>query len=193
MKSAYYFVNGLTVYRLLMAPVLATLAYAGNESLFRWLLPVSFFTDMLDGWLARKLNVTSETGTRLDSIADDLTICASVFALFIFRSSFAEEQKWVLYSLLLLFLLQNITAVWKYKKLTSFHTYSAKLSALLQGCFLILLFILPQPVYILFYAAALITAVDLIEEIILTLILPSWKANVKGLYWVLQEKKEKKI
>jgi cardiolipin synthase len=76
----------------------------------------------------------------------------------------------------------------RYGKISSFHTYMAKLAALMQGSFLILLFFLQEPVYVLFYIAFFVTVIDLIEEIILVLLLPVWQTNVKGLYWVLKKK-----
>jgi hypothetical protein len=36
----------------------------------------------------------------------------------------------------------------------------------------------------LFYAAAIVTMLDLCEEIALVIILPQWKSDVKGLYEV---------
>ncbi len=74
--------------------------------------------------------------------------------------------------------------------MTSFHTYLAKVAAILQGIFLILIFHLPDPVYTLFYIASFITMLDLLEEIILILILPIWEANVKGIYWVMRKQKQ---
>jgi cardiolipin synthase (CMP-forming) len=90
--------------------------------------------------------------------------------------------------LLVLFIIQTILALMQYGKISSFHTYAAKCAALLQGSFLILLFFLPQPPEILFYVAFAVTAIDLIEEIILVILLKEWKANVKGLYWLLRSK-----
>lgn len=43
-----------------------------------------------------------------------------------------------------------------------------------------------------YYIAAFITAIDLIEEIILVFLLPEWETNVKGLYWVLKKKRKTK-
>jgi len=40
----------------------------------------------------------------------------------------------------------------------------------------------------LFYVAALITFLDLAEEIILVFVLKEWKTDVKGLYYVLKDK-----
>ena len=49
----------------------------------KWFFPLYFFaglTDMLDGWLARKMSWTSPFGTFLDSLADLLFFLASSFS-----------------------------------------------------------------------------------------------------------------
>src|SRR5258705_11677730 len=134
-KRNYYIVNGITVYRLIAAPVLIVLIFTGNVEIFKWLLPVSFFTDMIDGYLARKFKVISLMGAKLDSIADDLTVVAGIVGLFVLKISFIQDEIIWISVLLGLFLLETILALIKYRKLSGFHTYSAKVSALLQGCF----------------------------------------------------------
>jgi len=81
-------------------------------------------------------------------------------------------------------------AIKRYGRQTSFHTYGAKLAALVQGVFLILFFFLPKPLYALFYLALIVTAGELIEEILLIFVLPKWKTDVKGLFWVLKHQKK---
>jgi CDP-diacylglycerol--glycerol-3-phosphate 3-phosphatidyltransferase len=185
-KTAYKIINGITLYRLLAAPFLFYLAFAGRIDLFKWLLPISFFTDLIDGFLARKFKVTSELGSRLDSIADDLTILASIAALFLFKKEFTIDQSFILTILFSLFIIQVLVSFVRYRKTTSFHTYLAKASAILQGSFLILMFLLPDPIYWLFYLASFVTFFELVEEIILVILLPKWQINVRGLYWVLK-------
>ncbi|WP_432328489.1 hypothetical protein ACRQ5D_04690 [Mucilaginibacter sp. P25] len=87
--------------------------------------------------------------------------------------------------------MQNCMALIRYGKLTSFHTYAAKVASVLQGVFLVLVFFLPEPVPFLFYLTAGLTIIDLAEEILLVLILPQWQANVKGLYWMLRQIKKR--
>jgi cardiolipin synthase len=190
-RRSFYIVNGITLYRLIAAPVMIVLIFTGNIEIFKWLLPVSFFTDMVDGYLARKFKVISIIGTKLDSIADDLTIVAAIVGLFVLEPQFIREEIIWIGVLLVLFLFQTILALIKYRKLSGFHTYSAKVSALLQGCFLILIFLLREPVYPLFYLAAILTSIDLIEEVILIFLLPKWEADVKGVYWVLKRKQRR--
>ena len=189
-KQAWYIINGITLYRTVAAPFLLILIFTGQYDIFKWLLGVSFFTDLIDGFLARKYKVTSVLGTRLDSIGDDLTVLVGVIALFVLEGTFIKEHIIVFIILLVLFLVQIIFAFTRYRKMTNFHTYLAKTAALLQGIFLIITFFTDQPNLILFYAAAIVTMLELIEEIILVSLLKHWKANIKGIYWVLKEKSE---
>ncbi|HMH33266.1 MAG TPA: CDP-alcohol phosphatidyltransferase family protein [Puia sp.] len=190
-KRAYYLINGVTLYRLFSAPLLVLMIVYDRPDVFKWLLAVSFLTDAVDGFLARKYKVGSVFGARLDSIADDLTILAAVVGMIAFKKEFLKEEFVLFIFLLALYLFQTILAFIKYRKMTSFHTYGAKVAAVLQGVFLLLLFFLPQPVYILFYLAMIATGAELVEEIILVFLLREWTADVKGLYWVLRKKKSR--
>lgn len=185
--SAWYVINGITLYRIIAAPFLLILLFKNEISLFKWLLALSFFTDLIDGFLARKYKVASVLGTRLDSIGDDLTVLVGMIGLFYLKWAFIKEQKILFIILLLLFLVQVAYAFYRYGKMTNFHTYLAKLAALLQGVFLILVFFTDEPVMALFYAAVIITMLELVEEIILVYLLPTWQINVKGIYWVMKK------
>lgn len=188
-KRSYYIINGITLYRVIAAPVLLVLLFKEEYQLFKWLLLLSFFTDFIDGYLARKFKVTSVIGTRLDSIGDDLTVLVAMIGLFKINPSFIKEQQVYLIVLFILFLAQACFAFIRYRKMTSFHTYLAKLAAFAQGIFLLLVFFLDRPMMFLFYAAVLVTFLELVEEIIIVALLPRWQTNVRGLYWVLKRRK----
>ena len=190
-SRSYYLVNAITLCRIVAAPVLIVLALTGNLNVFKWLLPISFLTDLIDGTLARELQVTSVFGSKLDSIGDDLSFVAAAVGVFAFKLDFILHNIIIIISLIGLYLFETISALVKYGKITSFHTYLAKLAAILQGCFLILLFLLPSPIYWLFYAATFLTIADILEEIIILFYLPVWEADVKGLFWVMQKRKGK--
>lgn len=183
-KRKFYLVNAVTVYRLASAFFLLYLVLDGDRLLFRWLLAISFLTDAIDGYLARRWKVVTEIGSRLDSIADDVTILIAIIGMFAFRPAFVREQLFLIVVLTGLYLLQLALALLRYKKPTSFHTYLAKAAAVAQGFFLVLLFFLPQPNEALFYLAALITFLDLAEEVLLVLLLPTWKTDVRGIFWL---------
>jgi phosphatidylglycerophosphate synthase len=188
-KRSYYIINGITLYRVITAPLLIGLIIFKQLEIFRWLLACSFFTDAIDGYLARRYKVTSLFGAKLDSIGDDLTVFAGLIGIIAFKPEFLTKELPLIILLFVLFLVQVTAALIKYRKITTFHTYAAKLAAILQGSFMILLFFLPEPVYVLFYLAAFVTFFELIEEIILVFLLPKPQSNVKGLYWVTKKKK----
>jgi phosphatidylglycerophosphate synthase len=182
----YYLVNTITIYRLASAPVLIYFALSYQMDVFKWLLAVSFLTDAIDGPIARRYKVTSVMGSKLDSVSDDMTVLAGIMGLIVFRMDFLRQEIVPVALLLALFLVQVSLAFLRFRRMTSFHTYAAKAAAILQGIFLILAFFLPEPSGILFYAAVIITALDLLEEIILVLVIPDWATDVKGLYWVMK-------
>jgi phosphatidylglycerophosphate synthase len=180
-------VNTITFFRIVAFPVLLYLVFANNLIFFRWLLVVSFLTDALDGFLARKLKAHSILGARFDSIGDDLTALAAIIGLFVFQPDFLLKHWLPIAIMLALFLLQTIYAVVKYQKMTSFHTYGAKVAAVFQGVFLCSMFFLDESITWLFYATCILTSLELIEEIIMVYVLPRWKSDVRGLYWALRD------
>ena len=187
-KRAFAIVNLITAFRILAAPVLLTLLFTGQWQCFKWLLVVAFLTDLIDGELARRFNVTSVLGSKLDSIGDDLMVLVAVVGMFVHFPDFIRQELIVIFVMLSLFIFQIALALFRYGKISSFHTYAAKLAAFAQGTFLLTSFFFYQPSSPLFYAASAITIIDLLEEIILVFLIPRWQANVKGLYWVLRER-----
>lgn len=187
-KRSFYIINAITAYRLAASLLLLFFVCSDRQQLFGWLLAISFFTDLIDGFLARKYKVTSILGARLDSVADDLTFLMAAIGIFVWKRDFLQAHYLALGLLLGLYLFQTSLALLRYRKISSFHTYGAKCAAILQGSFLILLFFLQEPVRTLFYMAAAATALDLIEEIVIVLLLPQWQSDVKGIYWILKNK-----
>ena len=192
LSFSYIAVNSITFYRLVASVLLLYFIMERHYSLFKWFLAISFFTDAIDGFLARRFNVVSVLGAKMDSMADDMTVVVGIVGLYFFKPDFLTQNAVYFFILLGLFILQVALALIRYRKLTSFHTWSAKVAAVVQGSFLILVFFLPQPPMLLFYAAVAATAVDLIEEIILVSLLPEWQVDVKGIYWAMKEKKNKR-
>ncbi|HYD21686.1 MAG TPA: CDP-alcohol phosphatidyltransferase family protein [Flavipsychrobacter sp.] len=188
-KTSYYIINAVTIYRLVASFFLLYLVFTEQPDIFKWMLAVSFFTDAIDGFLARKYKVSSVMGARLDSIADDLTILVAIIGVFKLKPEFVRQELVLIIIMLALVVIQTVMALVRYKKVSSFHTYLAKLAAVLQGSFLILLFFVSQTPLWLFYIAVVVTIVELSEEIILVILLPEWQANVKGLYWVTKKKR----
>ena len=178
-------------YRIFAAPFLIFIAWLGHRELFSWLLLVSYSTDMIDGFLARKLKITSPRGSQLDSMGDQLTLVVGFIGLLRFEIEFISEQyQWILIPFTL-YCIQMLIAFRKYGKATAFHTYLAKLSAVIQAAFILWLLFF-GPVYWLFYIMIIIGIVETIEEILLIFLYPQWVAGVKGYHWALKDERRKK-
>ncbi len=186
---AYYIINAITLYRIVTAPLLLWLLLSGPPDWFKWMVGLSFFTDMIDGMLARAFRVNSALGARLDSIGDDLTVLIATTGLLLLAPGFIRQELVWLLLLLLFFVLQTGLALHRYGKISSFHTRLAKLAALAQGLFLLYFYFFKTIHYPLFYTAAVITLLELAEEIVLVFWFREWTTDVKGLYWVWKRSK----
>lgn len=180
----------LSVYRILAAPVLFVFIVLDERFIFAVLLLISFLSDAVDGYLARKMNIVTQRGAQLDSIGDAITFCVGLGGILKFEYSFILEYIVIIGLAFGLYLFQLFMAYWRYGMPSSFHTYLAKLSAILQAGFMLYLFFFGVHLW-LFCIATFFSIIETIEEIILILLFPKWKANVKGLFWVLNAKNNK--
>ncbi len=71
--------NAISLARLLLIPVFLWLLLGADQvAAAGWLLGFIGATDWVDGWLARRLDQTSEIGRMLDPIADRLAVAAAL-------------------------------------------------------------------------------------------------------------------
>lgn len=181
----------LSLYRILSAPLLLTLMFMDQRLLFAIFLSVSFLTDALDGFLARRMNIVSQRGAQLDSIGDAITFTIGLAGMVVFETEFIREQSFLLFGAFAFYIFQLLLAYWRYGMPSSFHTYLAKISAVFQGTFMLWLFFV-EVEYWLFYAAIAFSIIETIEEVILIILFPTWRSDVRGLLWVLNERRKPK-
>ena len=182
----------ISLYRIIALPFLVLAIILDEKILFGWLLLVSLLSDVVDGYLARKLNIATKRGARLDSTGDILTLVVAIVAIYFFEREFVFEHYKAFLLIVGLYILQVILSFIRFGKLSSYHTFLAKAAAVFQGAFILsLLFFEAQ--YWLFYLTLIISVAEILEEIIITFIIPKWRANVKGLYWILTEKERRNI
>lgn len=178
--------NILSAYRIISSPVLIFCLLMGRTELFKWLLALSFFTDAADGYLARRLRTVTAFGARLDSVGDDITVAVAIFAIARLHPGFFYDQAVIIAILLGLLALQIGIALVKFHKMTAYHTYLAKLAAVLQAAWLLCFLFFETPLYPLFYLCILVTCLQIAEEILITLVLSVYTVNIKGIYWALK-------
>ncbi len=179
--------NLISSARLIAGPVLIGLALAQVEEGFRWLLIAALISDIVDGWVARRFGLQSRIGAMLDSAADVMTLLSATVGIMVFHPEVPREHGFGIALVLGGWILVGMIALLRYRRLSSFHTYASKAAGYALGFFLAALF-LHGFVAGLFYAAVLLGVCASVEELALLWYLPTWRADVRGLRWVLRER-----
>ena len=180
--------ESITLVRIFGFPLILLLIYLNERNLTAWSYIILFSTDFIDGFFAFFYNQESERRAKLDTLGDILLLFSGLLGFFVFEKEFFLRYVVPISIVLGLYFLQLILALIKWKQPSSFHTYSAKLAAIAQVIFLSLTLIFEASTG-LFYLAVTLSVLDVTEDIILTLILPKWQANIKGLLWYQKDKK----
>ena len=178
-------------YRIFAAPLLMVLIFLDKRLIFTWMLLISYSTDAIDGYLARKLKITSPRGSQLDSFGDQVTLIIGLIGLSFFETAFIKANLIIILIAFVPYIIQMIIAYLKYGKATAFHTYLAKLSAMLQSVFILWsLFFIPEMV--LFYIMIVIGILETVEEITLIFMYDNWASDVKSIYHAYKDKRRVK-
>jgi len=181
--------NVLSGARALAVPVLLVLAFEEQRVAFTWVLIPALLSDVFDGWIARAFGLESKLGATLDSVADSLMLFVSVYGIWVFHPEVIREHAWLCGTAVGLWALEDVLALARYGRLSSFHTYLSKVVANLLGFFIGWLFLFGFEPWMLYLAAGT-SIVASLEELALLRVLPEWRADVRGLWWVLRERRD---
>jgi phosphatidylglycerophosphate synthase len=180
--------NAISAARIAAAPALVYFAWHGDETAFTWVLVPALLSDIVDGLLARALRLQSELGALLDSIGDSLLVFASIYGIWVFHADvIMAHQAWC-YAMVGAWLGEAAVAWARYGRLSSFHTYLSKVAGYLLGIFVGVLFVFGFYPGLLYVAVAT-SVLGNLEELVLLRLLPAWRADVRGVYWVLRERR----
>ncbi|HIJ79065.1 MAG: CDP-alcohol phosphatidyltransferase family protein [Desulfobulbaceae bacterium] len=182
--------NLLSCLRLLISPVLVIAAWLNQAHLFVTLFIICLVTDALDGFFARRLKQTSELGAKLDSWGDLALFCTVPFGLWLlWPQLIRQELLFVIFALAAL-LTPLIAGLIKFRRITSYHTIGAKLSAVLLAAAIPLL-LMGGPAWPFRLAVIVLLAAEL-EELMITFHLKKWQANIPSLGHLRKRANEKK-
>lgn len=184
--------NAISTARLFSAPVLVWLAWHHLERPYAWLLVAALLSDILDGWIARHFHLGSELGALLDSVADTLLFFVSAYGLVVFHPSLVGAHGWAFGLVIALWAMENLASLLRYRRLSSFHTHLSKGAAYAMGLFIGVLFLFGLSKLLLLVAVGLAVVASL-EEFALLALLPEWRPDVRGLWWVLRDRRESAV
>ena len=164
--------------------MLLLLAWERRPGAFLVCLCVSLTSDLVDGFVARRLHQRSELGAKLDSWGDLATYTVfGIGAWWLWPQVIRAEAAFVAV-VVASYTLPSLLALVRFGRFTSYHTWGAKLSAVLMGPGLLLLFGWQLPWV--FRVATVVLLVAEIEEIAITLVLRQWRADVPSLAHALR-------
>jgi CDP-diacylglycerol--glycerol-3-phosphate 3-phosphatidyltransferase len=186
-KFTWNIPNILSLSRIAVAPVMAFLIYSNSYLPFTILYVLSLVTDILDGYIARRFNMQTKTGARLDSLGDICNIILGVAGMLRFRYDSIAPYFTFFGIMVVLYLIIIVVAYIRFKRYSSLHLYSSKVTGYLQGIFFVVLFCFKfwPP---LFYLMFVFSSLSYLEEIVILLTLKQEQIDVKGLYWLWRKK-----
>ncbi len=139
-KDFLYISNMISMFRLLIVPVLFWLIYQKSYSLAILVGTIAVISDLLDGFFARVLNQHSELGYILDPMADKCAIGAGIFALVLSTSDFPIEAFVVVVLRDVAIVVGNVYLAYKAKMITRSNFWGKCTSFLLSITVILYLF-----------------------------------------------------
>jgi cardiolipin synthase (CMP-forming) len=161
--------NQLTASRLALVPVLWVVALLGQPVWLGLGVMVASITDMLDGWLSRRWNQTSEFGSRLDSAADHLLAVSTTLWLVLLRPFFLREQRWPLILWGAFALLVLLISWLKFRRIVNLHLYTSKAAVILAFLFGVPLLVLGKYSRVQFWVTLMVCVLAAVESLIIVL------------------------
>jgi CDP-diacylglycerol--glycerol-3-phosphate 3-phosphatidyltransferase len=180
--------NLLSASRFAFAPVLLYLAWNDEARAFLLLLGAVLLTDVADGYLARKLGQASELGVWLDTWGDVVTYLAAGVCIWWLWPELVRREVAAVLVVVVSYALTMTIGFLRYRRLTSFHTWGGKVSAVTLGIGAMILLVggPPWPLRV----AAVVVVVSDIEELAMMSVLPEWRPDVPSLWHALRRRLE---
>jgi cardiolipin synthase (CMP-forming) len=180
--------NILSLYRLYSFPFVLIFAILGHQELFAFFICFNLLTDILDGWIARHFKQITEIGEKIDGLADNGTYLLAFTGVILFKWTDFQNYAVSFFIFLGLFLASRLFFLVKFGKFHGFHAYGGKIGGYIFGSFFFVLF--GFGFYEWFYYIMIVCGyLIFFENLLIVHYLKEPRSNVKGLYWLLKEKK----
>ena len=193
-RSAVARVLALTALRVALAPALVVLAHHGAGrpaddagvhaaaagALYVACCVAAFLSDVFDGVLARRWRVDGPAVRRLDSAADTVFYVAAAWSVWVARPDVVRDYAAGALVVVALEVVRYAVDYWKFGREASYHAWSAKAWGVALFAALVATMGFGRPRGFVDAAIALGVVADL-EGLAMTLVLPRWAHDVRGL------------
>jgi len=186
MKIMMNIPNLLSLSRIAMAPLLLLSSYFGSELLFYIFFTLMLVSDVLDGYIARKLHQCTKVGSYLDSIGDYITYLSLPFATWWLWPEVIRTEWWYILTAFALFLLPGMIARLKFGEMVAYHTWLTKVTAVVMSAGIIVILFTKDD--LLFHLAVYLLVIEAVESLAITFYLERPQQDVKS-FWHLFKRK----
>jgi phosphatidylglycerophosphate synthase len=181
--------NRITAVRLAALPLLWLLAITRETTWLGIGVAIAAFTDVLDGFIARRTGTTTEVGSRLDSIADHLLTASTVLWLLMLRPEFFARERvplliWAAFATLVL-----LVGWVRFHRIGGLHLYSAKVAAVLGFVFAIWLLLTGSYAAPFFYTVLAVATLAAIETLAVFLAFEEVDENAGSIVMLLSRRR----
>jgi len=155
-KDIFLVPNLISIFRFILIPFIAffLIYYPQSTIIISILLLLSFISDILDGWVARKFSMVSDLGKIIDPLADKLTVI--VIATILFLNTRIPTWFFLVVILRDLLILLFGLILRKIKGITLMSNYPGKIAVLGIGIILLLTIINGENYELLFNIVSLL-------------------------------------
>jgi phosphatidylglycerophosphate synthase len=172
--------NLVTASRIVLMPAVLAAAIWGERRWFLGLLGVALFTDVLDGYLARKLNAFSQFGRKLDSIADYTTLFVGLAGVFLLWPDVVRREWPWFAAVMASFFIAMLFSFIRLGRAPCYHTWLSK--GTVAGCVLSLVPLLAGWTSTPSHIVASLQVLVGVEEIAIALMIP-WHVGEMPSAW----------
>ena len=153
-----------------------------RPGIFLSLFFLAGISDVLDGFIARRLHVSSTFGSKLDTIGDVFMI--SALAAFGFYRLGLDAHRFIPYMVLIagFRLLAFLTHVVRFKDLNAIHTYVHKWATVMVFFAVFVIYFEPTWLFVYLWLMHIVAITGAVEEWLIHLLLKTSDASVKTLY-----------
>jgi CDP-diacylglycerol--glycerol-3-phosphate 3-phosphatidyltransferase len=132
--------NMITSIRFVLAPFLLYFAFTKELFLFTVLFYICAISDYIDGPIARRFNLTSELGSFLDNLADELLLLSGLAFMYLLKSEIMLDNLAIFVVFLSIYAVERILFYGLHNGKPRLHLYSGKTFARAYYLFLPLMF-----------------------------------------------------
>jgi cardiolipin synthase len=184
--------DAITWLRLLLVPILWWFAFLGQGPIVGIGLLLAGFTDVLDGFLARRSGQESPAGATLDIVADTLLLLSAAVWIGLLHPEIARDNAGLVAGTLSIYIASVAVGWLKFRRLTNLHLYSSKAAGGLLYAFALITLISGRYDRVLLVVAAAALIVSCIESLVCQLLFSDVEATLGSVLLVRRRRVETK-